>query len=158
MNKLRNELDTPITKHTTPTWKIPVIDENSGIGQQIKYYRRILNVKQTDLCAKLGCKRGVLNQLENREIKLINIDIIQGILKELNIEDKINMNDDYIAFILNNPSETIVNFRNNNNLKISDLSKMIKTNVNVIKKWEKGTEQITRNSYNKLKSCMELYS
>lgn len=65
--KLKDKLDTSITLKTHAKWKIPTINENSTLGQQIKYYRRLANIKQTDLCLKLGCDRGVLDHLENRD-------------------------------------------------------------------------------------------
>lgn len=153
-DKLKDKLDTEIIIHTSPTWKIPRINENSTLGEQIKYYRRLANIKQTDLCLKLGCDRGVLDHLENRELKLVNINLIKDIIKELNIEDKIIINDDYIAFILDNPSKTILDFRKENNLKRIDLARMLDKDISVIKKWETGKSQMTRASYNKLKKCM----
>lgn len=153
-DKLKDKLDTEIIIHTSPTWKIPRINENSTLGEQIKYYRRLANIKQTDLCLKLGCDRGVLDHLENRELKLVNINLIKDIIKELNIEDKIIINDDYIAFLLDNPIQTILNFRKKNNLKRIDLARMLDKDISVIKKWETGKSQMTRASYNKLKKCM----
>lgn len=153
-DKLKDKLDTEIIIHTSPTWKIPRINENSTLGEQIKYYRRLANIKQTDLCLKLGCDRGVLDHLENRKLKLVNINLIKDIIKELNIEDKIIINDDYIAFILDNPSKTILDFRKENNLKRIDLARMLDKDISVIKKWETGKSQMTRASYNKLKKCM----
>lgn len=153
-DKLKDKLETEITLKNHSKWKIPQIDENSTLGEQIKYYRRLANIKQTDLCLKLGCDRGVLDHLENRELKLVNIKLIKDIIKELNIEDKIIINDDYISFIFDNPSKAIIDFRKKNNLKRSDLSKMMKTDISVIKRWENGKCQMTRASYNKLKKCM----
>lgn len=153
-DKLKEKLETEITLKNHSKWKIPQIDENSTLGEQIKYYRRLANIKQTDLCLKLGCDRGVLDHLENRELKLVNIKLIKDIIKELNIEDKIIINDDYISFIFDNPSKAIIDFRKKNNLKRSDLSKMMKTDISVIKRWENGKCQMTRASYNKLKKCM----
>ena len=153
-NKLQDKLDTEIIVHTSPTWKIPEINENSSLGEQIKYYRRLKNIKQTDLCLKLGCDRGVLDHLENRNMKLININLVKDIIKELDIEDKIIMNDDYISFIFNNPSKAIMDFRKKNNLKRIDLSKTMNTDISVIKRWEKGQCIMTRASFEKLKKCM----
>lgn len=124
-DKLKDKLETEITLKTHAIWRIPKINENSTIGQQIKYYRRLANIKQTDLCLKLGCDRGVLDHLENRELKLVNVKLIKDIIKELDIEDKIVMNDDYIAFLLDNPIQTILDFRKKNNLKRIDLAKML---------------------------------
>lgn len=150
--KLKDKLENnEITLKTHAVWKIPRINENSTIGQQIKYYRRLANIKQTDLCIKLGCDRGVLDRLENRDLKLVNINLIKDVIKELNIEDKIIINDDYIAFLLDNPSKTIVDFRKKNSLKQVDLARMLGKSVSVIKNWETGKSQMTRASYDKLK-------
>ncbi len=65
-DKLKDKLDTETTLKTHAVWKIPEINENSTIGEQIKYYRRLANIKQSDLCLKFGCDRGVLDRLENR--------------------------------------------------------------------------------------------
>ena len=97
-DKLNDNLETEVTLKTHTKWKIPQPDKNSIIGQQIKYYRKLANIKQTDLCLKLGYDRCVLDHLENRELKLVNVKLIKNIIKELDIEDKIVMNDDYIAF------------------------------------------------------------
>lgn len=152
--KLKDKLDTEVTLKTHAIWKIPRIDKNSTIGEQIKYYRRLANIKQTDLCLKLGCDRGVLDHLENRELKLVNVKLIKDIIKELDIEDKIVINDDYIAFLLDNPSQTILDFRKKNDLKQIYLARMLGKSVSVIKNWETGKSQMTRASYDKLKKCM----
>ena len=80
--------------------------------------------------------------------------MIKDIIKELDIADKIVINDDYIAFLLDNPSQTILDFRKEHNLKQIDLSKMLDKDISVIKKWETSKSQMTRVSYNKLKKCM----
>ena len=80
--------------------------------------------------------------------------MIKDIIKELDIEDKIVINDDYIAFLLDNPIKTILDFRKKNNLKRIDLAKMLDKDISVIEKWETGKSQMTRASYNKLKKCM----
>ena len=130
------------------------LNENSTSGEQIKYYRRLANIKQTDLCLKLGCDRGVLDCLENRELKLVNIDLIKEVIKELDIEDKIIINDNYIAFLLDNPIQTILDFRKKNNLKRIDLAKMLDKDISVIKEWQTGKSQMTRASYDKLKNVL----
>lgn len=153
-DKLKDKLNTKVTLKTHAVWKIPQIYKNSTIGEQIKYYRRLANIKQADLCLKLGCDRGVLDHLENRELKLVNVKLIKNIIKELDIEDKIVINDDYIAFLLDNPIQTILDFRKKNNLKQIDLAKMLGKSLSVIKNWESGKTQMTRANYNKLKKCM----
>ena len=75
------ELSFTLTTHTCR--QVKNITSKSTLGEQIKYYRRLANIKQTDLCLKLGCDRGVLDHLENRDMKLININLIKDIIKEL---------------------------------------------------------------------------
>ncbi len=155
-DKLKDKLDTEIILKTHAVWKIPQINENSTLGQQIKYYRRLANIKQADLAKELGYDRGVIDVIENRELKLVNVRLLKEIIKRLNIQDKIMINDDYISFLFNNPSKAIIDFRKKNNLNITDLAKMLNTEVSVIKKWESGKAQMTRTSYNKLKKYMNL--
>ncbi|MCI8620402.1 MAG: helix-turn-helix domain-containing protein [Clostridia bacterium] len=150
-DKLKDKLETEVTLKTHAVWKIPQINESRPLGEQIKYYRRLANIKQTDLCSKLGCDRGVLDRLENRELKLVNVKLIKDVIKELDIEDKIVINDDYIGFLLDNPIQTLLDFRKKNNLKQIDLAKMLGKSLSVVKSWETGKAQITRTSYNKLK-------
>lgn len=73
--------------------------------------------------------------------------MIKEVIKALDIEDKI----DYIAFLLDNPSKAIIDFRNKNNLKQIDLARILGKSISVIKNWENGKSQMTRASYNKLK-------
>lgn len=152
--KLKDKLDTEIIIHTSPTWKIPQINEYSTLGEQIKYYRRLANIKQTDLCLKLGCNRGVLDHLENRDMKLININLIKDIIKELNIEDKIVINDDYIAFLLDNPSKNIFELRKKLNLTRPKFAELINVSMTSVKRWENGNSHISREMYERLKKCM----
>lgn len=91
-DKLKDKLETEITLKTHAIWRIPKINENSTIGQQIKYYRRLANIKQTDLCLKLGCDRGVLDHLENRELKLVNVKLIKDIMVE--VQELLDRNSD----------------------------------------------------------------
>lgn len=152
--KLKDAIPTTITIKTHATWVIPEINENSTLGEQIKYYRRLAHIKQPDLALKLGYERGALHHIENNEIKLININLIKDIIKELKIEDKININDDYISFLLGNPSKVIRDFRKKHHLKKNHLAKMLKTDITAITKWETGRTQMTRTSYNKFKKLI----
>ena len=152
--KLRDTLPDTITLKTHKVREIKPINENSTLGEQIRYYRQLANIEQRTLAKKLKCDRGVIFNLENKEMKLVNIEFLKRVIKELKIEDKLIINDDYIAFLLNNPSKTIIDFRKKNNLKRVDLAKMVNIHASIIKKWEQGKAQLTRTSYNKLKKCM----
>lgn len=131
--KLQGELDTEVVIHTSPTWSVPKISATSTLGEQIKHYRRLAGIKQKDLALKLGYDRGVIDNLENDEVKLVNVNLLKDVIRELGIEDKININDEYIAFILNEPDKQLLAFRKKNNLTRIDLSKMMGT-VNLLLK------------------------
>ena len=131
------------------------INESSSVGDQIKYYRQLMSIQQKDVAKLIDIDRYTMYQLENKEYKqLYDKKHLQDVISFLDIEDKIVMNDDYIAFLLDNPIQTILDFRKKNNLKRIDLAKMLDKDISVIKKWETGKSQMTRASYNKLKKCM----
>ncbi len=153
-DKLKDKLDTEITLKTHAVWKIPQIDENSTIGQQIKYYRRLANIKQTDLSLKLGYTRQALHHIENMEMKLVDINLIRDVIKELDIADKIIINDDYIAFLLDNPSKKIFELRKKLNLTRPKFADLINVSMTSVKRWENGNGHISREMYERLKKCM----
>jgi len=146
--------DTVIFKTSNIKWVIPTIDKNSSIGEQIKHFRRLANIKHSDLEIKLGIDRGALSRLENNEQKLIDIKFIKRVIDELDIADKLIMNDDYINFLLNNPKDEIRAMRNKLGVTRPVFAKMIDMEPTAIKNWENGRCQITRASYEKLKKCM----
>lgn len=153
-DKLKDKLETSITLKTHAVWKIPQIDENSTIGQQIKYYRRLANIKQTDLSLKLGYTRQALHHIENMEMKLVDINLIKDVIKELDIADKITINDDYIAFLLDNPSKKIFELRKKLNLTRPKFADLINVSMTSVKRWENGNSHISREMYERLKKCM----
>ena len=152
--QLQKKFTSEVVIHTGPTWSVPKISATSTLGEQIKYYRRLAGIKQRDLALRLGYERGVIDSLENDEIKMVNVNLIRDVIKELDIEDKVVINDDYIAFVLNEPDQQLLEFRRKNHLTRVELSRMMGTHISVIKKWERGQSIMTRTSYNKLKKCM----
>lgn len=135
--------------------RIKPIDESSSIGEQIKYYRCMAGLRQDELANKIGFERGMISKYENKEIKLLNVKAFKAIMQELDIEDKMIVHDDYISFMFNNPIQQLLDFKIKNNIESTDLSKLIDTDISVIKRWERGQSQMTRASYNKLKKCMD---
>lgn len=51
------------------------------------------DIKQSDLGINLNSTRSTLHHLENKDIKLVNVNLIKDILEELDIKDKIIIND-----------------------------------------------------------------
>lgn len=153
-DKLQDTLDTEIIVHTNATWEIPKISKDSTIGQQIKYYRRLANIKQEDLSTKLGYSRDALHHIENKEMKLVNINLIKDVIKELNIEDKININDDYIVFLLDNPSKKLSELRQKLGFSKTKLANSLNVSSTTIRRWEKGNNYMSRKIYDKIKKIM----
>lgn len=140
----------PITLNTHARWRLPLIDEKSSLGEQIKYYRRLANIKQKDLSNKIGYSKNALKNIENNEIKAVNIEMIIAIINELNIKDKISITDDYILFLMNNPAEQIIAFRKIQKLSVSQFAKKIGVSESSVRRWEKGNNHISRKEYNKM--------
>lgn len=152
-NTLADKLDTPIVLESHARWKVPNISDNSTIGEQIKFYRRQANLKQVDICSKLGFGRDVLLHIENDTMTHIDINRLNDIIKELGIENKIKINDDYILFILNNPSAKLKLFRKKMGFTQKKLAQLLDVDRNTVYKWEKGS-QMSKTSYFTLKELM----
>ena len=153
-NNLKDVINNTITLQTHTIRKVKTINRNSTIGEQIKYYRVLADIEQADLGERLGCSRFAIQHLENKEIKLANIDFIKRIIEELDIKDKIKINDEYIAFLLDNPRETIKKLRQEMNVTRPVFANMIDVSTSAVKDWENGRTEISRTSYAKLKRCM----
>ncbi|MCL2841864.1 MAG: helix-turn-helix domain-containing protein [Oscillospiraceae bacterium] len=134
--------------------KVKPIDKNSTLGEQIKYYRRLADIEQTELAQRIGCCRYTIGSIENYKSKFIDVDLIKRVLDELEIKDKVKINDDYIKFLLDNPSETITNFRKERSLTRKELADMVGVYISSIRAWELGITTITRKKFDILKRCM----
>lgn len=152
--ELKDIIPTTITIRTHTKRILKPIDENSTLGEQIKYYRMQQDIKQTDLSFKLGYSRDALHHIENREMKLIDVNLIKDVIKELDIKDKIIINDDYVEFLLNSPCERLLNIRQNMNMTRQQFADMLDVSITSVRRWERGNSHISRNKYNKLKRCM----
>lgn len=152
--ELKDALPYEVIIKTHAKWKVPTIDKNSSLGEQIKYYRRLANIKQKDLSLKLGYTRQALHHIENMEMKLLDINLIKDVIKELDIEDKININDDYIIFLLDNPHQTIIFLRKKLKLTRPKFAEMLGCSITSIKRWENGNTLISRAKFEQLKKCM----
>lgn len=143
------KLSFTLTTHTC--WNLTPLTSDSTLGEQIKYYRRLNDVKQTDLGIKLNFERSTLNHLENHEMKLVNVNLIKGIIEELGIKDEININDNYIKFLLDNPCEKIRKTRKKMKLTIKEFGELLGVSETSVRRWEHGNTQISRKKYERLK-------
>lgn len=148
----RCELSYTLTTHTCR--QVKPITSQSSLGEQIKYYRSIDDIKQTDLGVKLNFHRSTLNHLENKDMKLVNVELIKGIIEELNIQDKININDEYISFLLDNPCDKIIEARQKLKLSRKDFANLLGVDISSVRRWELGNHHISRKKYERLKNYL----
>ena len=155
LNKTLSSIKTEVKIKVPPIWNVEPLKKNASIGEQIKYYRRLANVKQEDLSLKLGYSRDALFHIENREMKLVDIKLIRGIIKELDIKDKLIINDEYIAFLLDDPCEKIRQIRKQKQLSLQKFGDLIGVCDTSVRRWELGCNHISREKFKKLKKCMK---
>jgi len=153
-NRLKNILPDTIILKTHTVRKVAPINENSTLGEQIKHYRRLADIEQTELGSRLGCSHYRIRHIENDEVKLVDINLLIAVIEELGIRDKININDDYLEFLMDNPSEAIINFRKARNLTRKELADMMGVFATSIRDWEIGEAIISRAKFEQLKRCM----
>ena len=148
----RCELSYTLTTHTCR--QVKNITSKSTLGEQIKYYRSIDDIKQTDLGLKLNFHRSTLNHLENKDMKLVNVELIKGVIEELGIKDKININDDYISFLLDNPCEKILSIRKKKKLTRQQFADLLGVSDTSVRRWELGNSHISRKKFERLKKFL----
>lgn len=124
------------------------------MGEQIKYYRSIDDIKQVDLSKKLNFHDSTIKHLENKEMKLVNVNLIKGVIEELGIKDKISINDDYISFLLDNPCEKILDIRKKKKLSRQKFADLMGVSDTSVRRWELGNSHISRKKYERLKQFL----
>lgn len=129
--------------------------KGSTFGSQIKYYRVLNGMTQAELGKAVGRTESGIKNIENGEMKLVNLALIDKLISSLQIEDKIDYDDDYIQFIKNNPVAQIQAYRKKKNITTFELSKLLKIDRSAVKKWEDGKSVLSRTSFEKL---MELFN
>ena len=85
--------------------KLSKIKKDKSFGNQLKYHRIKKGLTQNELASRLNVSRDVILNLENKDKQLYDVKLIKDILSIIDEEKKIKINDDYLNFILNNPSQ-----------------------------------------------------
>ena len=88
------------------------INNETYIGKQIKYFRKINNIRITNIASELGIGYNTIVRLEeqsdNRNPNHKSIQIINKIIDYLNIRDNLNFsNNECLDFVLNKQSSAI---------------------------------------------------
>lgn len=84
-------------------------------------------------------------------MKLVNVELIKGIIEELGIKDKININDDYISSLLDSPCEKILSIRKKKKLTRQQFADLLGVSDTSIRRWELGNSHISRKKFERLK-------
>lgn len=136
--------------------RLPSLPEKgTSFGSQIKYYRVLKGLTQAELGKAVGRTESGIKNIENGEMKLVNLALIDKLVSSLQIEDKIDYDDDYIKFIKNNPVAQIKAYRKKKNITTFELSKLLKIDHSAVKRWEQGKSMLSRTSFERL---MELFN
>ena len=146
------ELSFTLTTHTCR--QVKNITTQSTLGEQIKYYHSIDDIKQTDLGLKLNFHESTIKHLENKDMKPVNVELIKGVIEELGIKDKININDDYISFLLDNPCEKILSIRKKKKLTRQQFADLLGVSDTSVRRWELGNSHISRKKFERLKKFL----
>lgn len=147
-------MNVPIEYKIHTTKNLIPLNKRSSIGEQIKYHRRYNRITQEELSGKLSISKYSIMHLENDNVLLYDLNIVKAIIEELDIKHKININDDYLKFILDSPSRFIKQYRKKNNITRYELSKKLDVMLCTIKKWETDKSVISRKSYEKIKELI----
>lgn len=134
----------------------PIINENSSVGEQVKYYRAKTNIRQKELSKKLDLNLCAIKYLENNRIQELDVGVFKKIIDELGVADKIIINDDYLDFVLNDYGSKLVQIRQEKNMTRPEFARFLDVALVSIHRWEQETSMMKRNSFNKIKK--RLYS
>ena len=100
----------------------------------ISYYRRLKGISQCEFSQMLGLNEDSYGQYERGIIKLTNIEMIEKMVKTLDIEDNIEL-PDYISFLKENPKEQIKDYMLRNNLGYKQFAQKSQIPEGTIRGW-----------------------
>ena len=135
------------------------INQNSTVGEQIKYYRQLIGIQQKDVANYVEIDRYTMYQIENYDYAQIYYpEHIRKIIEFLEIEDKIIWNDKYLEFIINKQNYKIKEFRIKYNLTQRELADLMGKNIatTTIRNWENGKCNMSRRMFDRFIDAINL--
>lgn len=134
------------------------INDETSIGKQVKYFRKINNVRITDMAVELGIGYNTIVRLEeqsdNRNLNHKSIQIINKIIDYLEIRDKLNFNNnDYLDFILNKQSLTIKKLKDK--IVRMEIASELNINPDSVNRWITSDVVISKRNYYQIKKMLE---
>ena len=142
----------------TTSFNMEEINDETSIGKQIKYFRKINNIRITDMAEELEIGYNTIVRLEeqsdNRNLNHKSIQIINKIIDYLDIRDKLNFsNNEYLDFILNKQSSAIKELKD----KIGRIEIANELNVtpDSVNRWITSDIVISKKHYHQIKKMLE---
>jgi transcriptional regulator with XRE-family HTH domain len=132
------------------TFEMNSLAENATVAERIRYYRMKRHMTDEKLAELAGISRHAIMDYETglSEPSLMGLNNISSIL---NVEaDKLY--DDYYRF-LNHPFNSLIKkIRTDNNLRQSELGRMLNVGIRTIRRWEEGINTISRATWEMIKA------
>ncbi len=134
------------------------INDETSIGKQVKYFRKINNIRITNMATELGIGYNTSVRLEeqsdNRNLNHKSIQIINKIIDYLEIRDKLNFNNnDYLDFILNKQSLTIKKLKDK--IVRMEIASELNINPDSVNRWITSDVVISKRNYYQIKKMLE---
>jgi len=134
------------------------INDETSIGKQVKYFRKINNIRITNMATELGIGYNTSVRLEeqsdNRNLNHKSIQIINKIIDCLEIRDKLNFNNnDYLDFILNKQSLTIKKLKDK--IVRMEIASELNINPDSVNRWLTSDVVISKRNYYQIKKMLE---
>lgn len=142
----------------TTSFNMEEINDETSIGKQIKYFRKINNTRITDMAVKLGIGYNTIVRLEeqsdNRNLNHKSIQIINKIINYLDIRDKLNFsNNEYLDFILNKQSSAIKELKDK--IGRMEIANELNVTPDSVNRWIASDIVISRKHYHQIKKMLE---
>ena len=143
----------------TTSFNIIPIDNTKSFGEQLKYYRKMLNLRRIDVAKDLNIGYNTICRLEERcddeyGFDHKSIPIINKLIDYLDVREKINYeNNEYLDFILNKQADYIKLLLDK--YSRNELSTILNVVPDTISRWKSTDIIISRKNYNKIKKILE---
>lgn len=142
----------------TTSFNMEEINDETSIGKQIKYFRKINNIRITDMAEELEIGYNTIVRLEeqsdNRNLNHKSIQIINKIIDYLDIRDKLNFsNNEYLDFILNKQSSAIKELKDK--IGRMEIANELNINPDSVNRWITSDIVISKKHYHQIKKMLE---
>lgn len=114
---------------------------DTTFGGAIKKRRIEKHMTIKEIAKLIGVSKETYMRVEQNKYDLHNADKLNALCDILDLDTQ-KICSPYQLFLLNNPSEQILNYRKQNNLSQNDLAKYLNTSRQQISSWERNKSRI----------------